>query len=152
MTLDTPSSSTPETHLVEAKDSGNPIARAIVGAVVAGLSAVIVALENGHGIEAAEWIAIAITTLVTLSVVWAVPTLRTVLGGQGKAITAAVLTALGVLGTGLADDGSLSSTEWLTALTALLSALLVSQTPETVHDAPGLPSSGSTGPAAPTVR
>jgi hypothetical protein len=153
MTSPVPAPTTPPaTHLVEAKADGNPIARAIVGAVIAGLATAIVALNNGNGIELAEWLAIIITFLVAGAAVWAVPTLRDGIGVYGKAITAALVTALGVLATGLADDGNLNTVEWLTALTALLSALAVSQTPEvTGNDAP-LPPTGTTGPTTPAVR
>ena len=145
--------SPPELPLAETKAVGNPIARAVVGAVIAGLSAALVALNNGYGIEPAEWVAIIITFLVAGAAVWAVPTLRDGVGVYGKAITAAVVTALGVLGTGLADDGNLNQIEWLTALTALLSGLAVSQVPETTGEVyPHPPAPGIEGPpVSPTV-
>lgn len=141
----------PDTHLVESTDDGNPFARAIVGAVVAGLASAIAALQNGYGIEPAEWVAIIISFLVAGGAVWAIPTKREGVGRYGKAITAALVTALGVLGTGLADDGYLNQTEWLMAITALLSALLVASTPEIpagVVTAPGVvtPPGVTTGP------
>lgn len=143
------------TEVVEATDKGNPVARAIVGAVVAGLLAAIAALNNGDGIVPAEWIAIVVTFLVTGGAVWGIPTVPEGVRRYGKAITAAIATALGVLGTGLADDGYLNQSEWLMALTALLSALLVSQTPEVLQRARTgfVPSVlGPTGPTPPTGR
>jgi cytochrome b len=47
-------------------------AKALVGALVAGLTAVQAGLDNG-GISANEWVGVAIATLTALGLVWAIP-------------------------------------------------------------------------------
>lgn len=46
-------------------------AKAVVGALVAGLTALLPALDAG--VNAAEWVTAAVAFLVALGVVWAVP-------------------------------------------------------------------------------
>lgn len=49
------------------------IAKAVIGAVIAGLGTAATALADNSGITALEWVAIATTTLVALYGVWQVP-------------------------------------------------------------------------------
>lgn len=49
------------------------IAKAITGALIAGLGAAATALADKSGITALEWVGIASTTLVALYGVWRVP-------------------------------------------------------------------------------
>lgn len=50
-----------------------PYAKAVTGAVVAGLAALLPAVEDGNGVSAGEWIATVIAFLVGLGAVYAVP-------------------------------------------------------------------------------
>lgn len=47
-------------------------AKAIVGAVVAGLGVLQQALDDGH-VTGNEWLAVTVATLVALGAVWAIP-------------------------------------------------------------------------------
>jgi sugar phosphate permease len=49
-----------------------PYAKAILGALIAGLTALGTALTDG-GVSASEWVAAAIATLVALGAVYAIP-------------------------------------------------------------------------------
>lgn len=49
-----------------------PYAKAVVGAVVAGLGVLLTALDD-DAVSASEWVAVAIATLTALAAVWAVP-------------------------------------------------------------------------------
>ena len=108
-----------------------PYAKALNGTVVAGIAAAVTALEDGT-ITPAEWTAIAAATLVAALAIFYVPNTHTGLTAYGKAITAALVAALGVLGTGLADS-NLTTTELLLTASALLNGLVVSQTPNAEH-------------------
>ncbi len=48
-----------------------PYAKAVVGAAVAGLSALYPALDGGVTVQ--EWVGVSVATLLGLGVVWAVP-------------------------------------------------------------------------------
>jgi hypothetical protein len=50
-----------------------PYAKAVAGAVVAGLTALLPAIQDGNGVSAAEWIVVAIAVLGGLGIVYAVP-------------------------------------------------------------------------------
>jgi hypothetical protein len=49
-----------------------PYAKAIIGALIAGLTAIATALTDG-GVSASEWVTAAIATLVALGGVYAIP-------------------------------------------------------------------------------
>ena len=50
----------------------NKYAKAIVGAIIAGLGPLYLALSDGH-VTGQEWITVATATLTALGVVWGVP-------------------------------------------------------------------------------
>ena len=50
-----------------------PYAKSIVGALVAGLGSLYQALDGDQAVTAQEWIAVAMTTLTALGVIFAVP-------------------------------------------------------------------------------
>ncbi|MFW6598108.1 hypothetical protein ACQBAU_16380 [Propionibacteriaceae bacterium Y2011] len=113
-------------------------AKAIAGAVVAGLTAATTALADGT-ITLVEWMVIAGAFLAAAAAVWAVPTLPEGVARYGKIATSALIALAGSLGTGLAD-GALSSQEIITAVIALLvGSGLVASVPNAAGDDPADP-------------
>lgn len=93
------------------------IAKALAATAVSGLGAYAAALPDG--VTPAEVVGVAVTTLVALGAVWAVPNTPKPVRRYGKAIVAALVGAGGPIGTGLAD-GVLTQTEIVTAVIALI--------------------------------
>lgn len=107
-------------------------AKSVVGAVSAGLSAALVALQDGH-IEQFEWIGIALAAVVALAAVKGVSNAASGPLYFAKAILAAVIAALGALGTALADGQGITPNEWIIVFLAVLSALPVAITSDAVQ-------------------
>ncbi|OYO16649.1 hypothetical protein CGZ93_17975 [Enemella dayhoffiae] len=95
-------------------------AKAIVGAVLAGLAATVTALDDGT-ITGPEWLTITITVLVGLGAVWAIPNAPRWVAGYGKAAASGLVAALGSLATAWPDG--ITQAEAITAAIALLTNL-----------------------------
>jgi hypothetical protein len=119
------------------------ITKAIIAAAVAAAGSVTAALQNGH-IELLEWVAIAVSFLVALAAVWAVPNLPDGIKRYGKAITAALIAGLGAAGTALLN-GVISPDEWVVIIVALLTGSGL------VYIAPDAPASTNIPPRADAI-
>jgi hypothetical protein len=101
-------------------------AKALGTMVVTGFTATIAALAD-NSIAPDEWLTIAIATLLSTGVVWAVPSTPAWMRHYGKAGVAGIVAFLSSIAVGLTDGpgGSveISQAEWLTAAVALLTAL-----------------------------
>lgn len=104
-----------------------PYSKAVNGTALALLGALVVALTDNR-VEPWEWVSIAATTLTASGAIWVVRN-GGALGDYGKAITAVVVTALGVLGTAVSDGSGVTLVEGLAVLIAFLNGFVVSNSP-----------------------
>lgn len=98
--------------------------KAIAAAVIALLSAYTTARADGAGVSLGEGFVIAAAFVVTFGGVWVVPNVPDKVRKYGKLITGVVLVVISSLGTA-ATDGSISQTEIINAIVALLGSLVV---------------------------
>lgn len=93
-------------------------AKAVTGAVVAGLTSALAALDDGT-VTPPEWAGIIATVLVAAGAVWAVPNLNAGVARYGKAITGGLVAGLGAAGVAL-TDGAITAAEWVIIALAVL--------------------------------
>lgn len=93
-------------------------AKAVGGAVIAGLSAVVAALADGH-IDPLEWATVAGAVLVGLGAVWVIPEFPVSVGKYLKAITSGLVSGLASF-SAIAINGHLpTQQEWITIAVAV---------------------------------
>jgi hypothetical protein len=92
-------------------------AKALAGAAVAGLTAAITGLADGS-LSGYEWTVVAGAVLVALAGIFTADNVKWF--KYAKAVTAALIAAVGALGVALLDGGGVSSAELLGLLVALL--------------------------------
>lgn len=93
-------------------------AKAIGGAVIAGLSAAVAALTDGH-IDMLEWVTVASSVLAGLVAVWAVPEFPVSIAKYLKGITSGLISGLASF-SAFAVNGHLpTQQEWITIAVAV---------------------------------
>jgi len=110
-------------------------AKAILGAIGAGLTATITALSDGN-ISTFEWTVIAGAVLAGLGFVWLVPNTPEPVRKYGKMIVAALIAVAGGVGAAVVDGSGVSQAEWLGVAVALLSGLGVYVAPNAASSDP----------------
>jgi len=93
--------------------------KVIISAAVAA-GGTLYAAQSDAVITGGEWIAIAITFLVNLGLVWAIPMTPAIVATYGKALASGLISGLGVVGTGLADGQGLQGPEITAAILAFI--------------------------------
>lgn len=128
-----------------------PYAKAIQGTIGAGIAAAITALQDGN-IEGWEWAGIVGAVLVAAAAIYSVENVPDGVRRYAKAITAALVAAVAVVGTALADGQGITGLEILGVALALLNGFSVATVPNAeesdnliVHDYTGDPEHADDG-------
>lgn len=97
-------------------------AKAVVAAAITALTTAQTALNDDGHITNIEWIAVAVSFVVALGAVRAIPNLPSGVARYGKAITAGIVAGLGSVAAALTDGGGITTQEWVAVVLAIVAA------------------------------